>query len=43
VLSWSTSTSVKVVIILISRRAIAIVTDFVACSVVAIVNGDPFF
>jgi hypothetical protein len=42
-LSSSTSTSVKVVIVVISRRTIAIIVDFVACCVVAIVDGDTFF
>ena len=41
--SSSTSTFVKVVIVVVSRRAIAIVVDFVACRVVAIVDGDAFF
>ena len=39
----TTLTSVEVVIVVISRHNIAIVVDFVACRVVAIVDGDTFF
>jgi hypothetical protein len=42
VLSLLTSTSVEVVII-VSRRVIAIIVNFVACRIVAIVDGDTLF
>jgi hypothetical protein len=42
VLLTSTSTSVEVVIVVESHHTITIVADFIACRVIAIVNGDTF-